>query len=444
MWQRATTTPLRRAAAVLGALALAAVTVPAAQAAEAGTAPGRGGGHTPLAPTPYMGWNTYYGLGAPTEGQVKDVARQMARSGLLRAGYDIVWLDGGWQGPEPRDARGRLTADAGRFPSGIPALVNWLHRHGFRAGIYTDAGEYDGGTSCGLGSGGHQEQDARQFADWKVDAVKVDFLCGISQKLDPAPTFKKFTDAVAKTGRPMLLNLCNPLTDDWGIPHTPAQDAHHAYTYGPALATSWRTDTDIAFGTPTAGEWSSVLRNMDNNAAHPEAQSPGHYNDPDYLIPTRTLADGGYELNPEESTSQFVMWAEMGSPLVIGSDPRTLSPTMLRTLTNPEIIAVDQDPLARQGVRVAGDTTAEVYSKVLHGRGGRAVAVLNRSGRPATRTVRFADTGLTGRVAVRDLRARRDRGAHTGSYTVTVPPHGTAFLRLSGHEAAPGAAGTAR
>ncbi|MFD8718879.1 glycoside hydrolase family 27 protein [Streptomyces sp. NPDC059629] len=391
-----------------------------------------------LAPTPYMGWNTYYGLGAPTEKEVRSVADKLVSSGLRDAGYDIVWLDGGWQADNPRDAQGRLTANQERFPSGIPALVSYLHKRGLRAGIYTDGGTYDGGKSCGLGSRGYYDQDARQFANWKIDAVKVDFLCGIGAKLDPGPAFREFSDAVAKSGRGMLLNLCNPLTDDWGLPHTPEQDAHNTYVYGPAIADSWRTGTDIAWGTPSPGEWPNILRNMDANAWHPEAQGPGHYNDPDYLIPMRKMTDGTYELTQEESTTQFVMWAEMGSPLMLGSDPRTLSDSMLATLRNPEIIAVDQGPLAVQGVRVATDSVGDVYSKVLQGHGRRAVVLLNRSDHPAERTVQFADTGLGGPVRVRDLRARADRGTHTGSYTVEVPAHGTAFLKLTGADALPG------
>jgi alpha-galactosidase len=391
-----------------------------------------------LAPTPYMGWNTYYGLGAPTEKEVRSVADKLVSSGLRDSGYDIVWLDGGWQADNPRDAQGRLVANPERFPSGIPALVSYLHQRGLRAGIYTDAGTYDGGKSCGLGSRGYYDADARQFADWKIDAIKADFLCGIGAKLDPGPAFKELSDAVAKSGRRMLLNLCNPLTDDWGLPHTPEQDAHNTFVYAPAIADSWRTGTDIAWGTPTPGEWPNILRNMDANAWHPEAQGPSHWNDPDYLIPMRPMSDGTPELTEEESTTQFVMWAEMASPLVLGSDPRTLNASMLATLRNPEIVAVDQDPLGIQGVRIAADDTGDVYSKVLSGRGKRAVVLLNRSDKPAQRTVRFADTALGGPVAVRDLRARADRGVHTDSYTVEVPAHGTAFLELTGADALPG------
>ncbi|MCX5096137.1 glycoside hydrolase family 27 protein [Streptomyces sp. NBC_00365] len=428
----------RRTAVAFGAVVLVGSVVPVAHAADDQGAPQYY--DSGLAPTPYMGWNTYYGLGAPTEDQVRKVADYLVSSGLRDSGYNIVWLDGGWQADQPRDPEtGQLVANPTRFPSGIPALVKYLHQRGLKAGIYTDAGEYDGGKWCGLGSRGHYEQDARQFADWKVDAIKVDFLCGIGAGLDPGPAFKEFSDAVAKSGRKMLLNLCNPLTDDWGMPHTPEQDAHNTFVYGPTAADSWRTGTDLAWGTPTAGEWPNILRNMDANAWHPEAQGPGHWNDPDYLIPMRKLAEGGYELTEEESTTQFVMWAEMASPLVLGSDPRTLPQSMIDTLRNPEIVAVDQDPLGIQGARVATDSVGDVYSKVLQGAGKRAVVLLNRSDQAQDRTVTFADAGLAGKVAVRDLRARASRGTFTGSYTVRVPAHGTAFLELTGTDEAPGA-----
>ena len=392
-----------------------------------------------LDPTPYMGWNTYYGLGAPTQSAVESVANFLLSSGLAKAGYDYVWLDGGWQASPPRNAQGELTANPTAFPAGIPALVNWLHARGLKAGIYTDAGVYNS-ADCGLasGGGGYYQQDADQFAAWKIDAIKVDFLCGIAEDMNPATAFAQFSAAVAKSGRPMLLNLCNPLSSSWGEPNPASYDAFDNYTFGPTIADSWRTDTDIAYGTPTAGEFAYVLRNMDDNEAHPEAEGPGHYNDPDYLIPMRQLSTGGYELNQTQSTSQFVMWAEMASPLIIGSDPRTLPQSMISILENPEILAVDQDPLDIQGVAIDSTANGTVYSKVLSGDGRRSVVLLNRSDTPQTMTVTFADAGLGGNVSVRDLEARQSLGTFTGSYTTTVPADGTAMLLLTGTDALPG------
>jgi alpha-galactosidase len=435
-----TSYPLRRTALLVTALAASLFAAAPAASAHTTTAVDQGAPtyhSSGPAPTPYMGWNTYYGLGAGSEAEVKSVAKFLVSSGMRDAGYRYVWLDGGWQATPPRDAHGHLAADPARYPDGIPNLVTYLHGLGLKVGIYTDAGTYDP-AHCGLGSGGHYQADADQFAAWKMDAVKVDFLCGIAQNLDPATVYAQFSAAVAHTGRPMLLNLCDPVTSAWGD-FPLSQQAGNAYSYGPLLADSWRTDTDIAFGNPTAGEWADVLRNADDNAAHPEANGPGHYNDPDYLIPMRQLPDGaGLELTQEESTTQLVLWAEMASPLIVGSDPRTLSQSMIDTLDNPEIVAVDQDPLDIQGVRVASSATGDVYSKVLSGTGRRAVVLLNRSGSAAPMTVSFASAGLSGPVSIRDLRARASVGRFTDSYTTTVPAHGTAFLTLSGTDLVPG------
>ncbi|HEY0472752.1 MAG TPA: hypothetical protein VGD34_13830, partial [Kribbella sp.] len=58
-----------------------------------------------LSPTPYMGWNTYYGLGGDfTDATIRSVADSLVSRGLAKAGYDIVWLDGGWQADVPRSA----------------------------------------------------------------------------------------------------------------------------------------------------------------------------------------------------------------------------------------------------------------------------------------------------------------------------------------------------
>src|SRR5262245_46516317 len=73
-----------------------------------------------LSPTPYQGWNTYFGLGGNfSEQSVREVADALVARGLAKAGYDIVWLDGGWQDPQPRTAAGDLQADRSRFPDGL-------------------------------------------------------------------------------------------------------------------------------------------------------------------------------------------------------------------------------------------------------------------------------------------------------------------------------------
>jgi hypothetical protein len=249
-----------------------------------------------------MGWNTYYGLGGDfDEDEVKEVADALVDRGLAEAGYDIVWLDGGWTAKTPRDDDGNLVADPDRFPSGMKALTDYIHGKGLRAGIYTEAGPYIPGT-CGLGSHGYYQEDADLFAEWEFDAVKVDFLCGIAGGLDPKSAFTEFAEALRNNSsdRPMIFNLCNPVTSpDWGDYPEELQSIY-SWSYAPDIAQSWRTYTDVGF----VGfiRFPDVLRNFDANAAHPEVAGPGHWNDPDYLGPELGMT-------PEEFRTQMSLWS---------------------------------------------------------------------------------------------------------------------------------------
>jgi len=149
-----------------------------------------------LAPTPYMGWNTYYGVGGTFDEQtIISVANSLIGSGLAQTGYRIVWLDFGWAGGA-RDSNANLVLSSQQWPDGLPWLTSWLHQHGLQAGIYTDAGS-SGCNGQGVGSCGHYQQDANTFAAWGFDAVKVDF-CGAGQEgLDPRVQYPQFAAALS-------------------------------------------------------------------------------------------------------------------------------------------------------------------------------------------------------------------------------------------------------
>jgi len=104
-------------------------------------------------------------------------------------------------------------------------------------------------------------------------------------------------------------------------------------------------------------------------------------------------------------------------------------------LTNREVIAVDQDPLGRQGTKVAEDQSGrQVYSKTLSGSGRRAVLLLNRTTSASTITVRWSDLGQTGSAAVRNLWTATDAGTFNGSYAMSVPAREAVLLSVTGTE----------
>ncbi|TCC46508.1 alpha-galactosidase [Kribbella capetownensis] len=413
-------------AAALVAAAFATTTTTQAVAAQAtAEAPA-----AVLSPTPYMGWNTYYGLGGEfTEDTIKSVADSLVSRGLAKAGYDIVWLDGGWQADQSRSDAGDLVPNPAKFPNGLKPLVDYIHSKGLKAGIYTDAGPYIPG-KCGLGSGGYYQRDADQFAAWGFDAVKVDYLCGIAANLDPKTVFTEFAQALRNNAshRPMIFNLCNPVTSpDWGN-YPESQQSIFSWSYAPGIAQSWRTYTDVGFQGDI--KFKDVLRNYDANARHPEVVKPGAFSDPDYLAPELGMTD-------EEFRSQLTLWAVAAAPLVVGSDIRKLSATTISMLTDPDVLAINQDRAAVQAVRVGAAGTTETWVKRLAD-GSRAVVLLNRGDSAKTITTTASAVGLRGaRFTLKNAWTNKVTES-AGTISAAVPAHGTALFRVEPARGVPG------
>jgi len=354
---------------------------------------------------------------------IKAQADAMVSSGLKDAGYQYVNIDEGWwQGT--RDSAGNITVDTNEWPGGMKAIADYIHSKGLKAGIYTDAGRdgcgyyYPTGRPAAPGSGseGHYDQDFLAFSTWGFDFVKVDWCGGNAEGLNARTAYQSISDSIARataqTGRPMVLSVCN-----WGN--------QSPWDWAPGMSTMWRTSQDIIY----YGESPSmdrVLTNFDS-AQHPAAQSPGHYNDPDMLI----VGMPGF--SAAQNRSHLSLWAISGAPLLAGNNLATMSTETRNILANPEVLAINQDALGKQGVRVAEDATGrQVYSKVLSGTGRRAVVLLNRTGSAANITVRFANLGLGATANVRNVWAASDLGTQTTSYTTSVPAHEAVLLTVTG------------
>ncbi len=185
----------------------------------------------------------------------------------------------------------------------------------------------------------------------------------------------------------------------------------------------WRIGFDIG------GNWGSVTRLIDANAKLDSYAGPGHWNDPDMM-------EVGNGLNDAEGRSHFSLWAIMAAPLIAGNDLRKMSAETKATLTNAEVIAVDQDSLGVQGKLVASPgTNLQVWSKMLSGTNARAVALLNRNDSGAASiTVQWSALGIpAGGATVRDLWTHTDLGMFNDSYTASsVPGHGVVMLKETG------------
>ena len=394
-------------------------------AALRGPATRAGRGAAALAARPYMGWDTYFAFGgAYSEATVLGQASELISLGLRRRGYRYVWLDvGWWQGA--RTASGQISINRRQWPHGLAWLTGTLHAAGLLAGIYTDAGRHGCG-GAGQGSAGHYQQDVDTFAAWGFDAVKLDFCGGAEEQLRPASAYASFHAAIAASvpRRPLLLSICNFLQPGQYTEDRPAlaESAFSSYTFGPSVGNSWRTDTDVGF--PGRVSFTNVLRNMDADAAAPQAAGPGHWNDPDYLAP-------GQGMSAAQFRTQLSMWSILAAPLMISADLSRIGPASRTAVSNGEVIAIDQDPAGVQGTLLSSSGEGQVWVKPLSD-GSRAVALLNRGSARVRIGTSAAAIGMPpgGGYLVRNVWTRATRPSR-GPIAAAVGGYSTVLLRVS-------------
>jgi hypothetical protein len=399
-------------------------------------------------PPPPMGWSSWNSFSNAVDSQiVMAQARAMIATGMHRAGYQYVNIDEGWWLGQ-RDAQGNIVVDPKAWPALSPGeqagdmsnIVRFIHSRGLKAGIYTDAGE----SGCSMypdlgpkyfhtGSEGHYDQDFLQFAKWGFDYVKVDWCGGDKENLDPAVQYAAIGEAIDRaarlTGHRLYFSLC-----EWGK-NSPWTWAPHI---GGAPADIWRTSGDIVAPIVAGHEhadrkasFSNMLANFDQGV-HPEAEHTGFYNDPDMMV----LGMPG--LTDEQNRVHMALWAISGAPLLVGADLTTLSPATIAILTNPAVLAIDQDAAGLQAVKVAETAKGlQVWCKALARPGKRAVLLLNRTDADQQISVRWDDLGLDDSSAhVADAWTGRELASAAGSWSTTVRKGDAVLLLVSGTEAA--------
>lgn len=364
-----------------------------------------------LARTPPMGWNSWNKFACNvSETLIKGAADAVVSTGMKDAGYEYVVIDDCWQ--VSRDHEGNIVVDATRFPNGMKAVADYVHSKGLKFGIYSDAGT--GTCQNRPGGRGYEFQDARQYAAWGVDYLKYDW-CNHSTQNSEA-SYSIMRDALAKSGRPIVFSLC-----EWG--------STKPWLWAKDVGNLWRTTGDIADQWDNGGKKDDglgVVQILDLQDGIESYAGPGHWNDPDML----EVGNGG--MTNTEYQAHFSMWALMAAPLMAGNDLNNMSSEIREILTNKEVIAVDQDPLGKQGHRVKKEATgAEVWSKRMSD-GSRVVALLNRGASEQRITASWTEIGYPEhlKASVRDLWQHKDLKPANGNFTASVPSHGVVMVKI--------------
>ncbi len=381
-----------RAARLLLTTALALTCLSAAAAAQ----------NTQIAATPPMGWNSWNHFACKvSDAVVRAAADEIASNGMKQAGYIYVNIDDCWQGK--RDAQGMIQANA-KFPD-MKALGDYIHSKGLKFGIYSSPGP----KTCANyeGSYQHETQDAQQYANWGVDYLKYDW-CSAAHVYKPeqiTEVYKKMHDALAATGRPIVFSLC-----EYGF--------KSVWHWGASIGgNSWRTTDDIS------DNWNSMSAIGFAQNGLEKFAGPGHWNDPDML------EVGNGKMNHNEYLTHMTLWCLLSAPLLAGNDLSKMTPETLATLTNPEIIALDQDTRGAQAHRISEEGPYEVWTKPLAD-GSAAVGLFNRGEDTEKISVQLKDIGMLGSVTVRDLWAKKDLGKFNGTFSADVPSHGVVAVRI--------------
>ena len=356
--------------------------------------------------TPTMGWSSWNTFALNINEQlIRQQADAMHNTGLQEAGYKYVNIDDGyWDG---RGEDGHLRLNMQRFPSGMRALVDYIHSLGLKAGIYSDAGDNTCGSGnrhawgLGVGFAGHEDQDCKlYFIDWDFDFIKVDYCGGNHMGLDEREQYTKISNAIKNCGKKdIVYNMCR-----WAYPGTWSAD----------VADSWRTTGDIY------DAWRSVKGILAENLYLSAYCHDGHYNDMDMLEVGRSMSE-------IEDRTHFGMWCIMSSPLLIGCDMANIKPAALKLMCNKDLIALNQDPLHLQAYVAAkiGECYLLVKDiKKLHGL-ERAFAIYNPSDSEQHVSFTWDALDMADPVTCYDCFDHLYYPPISGEFHAMVPAHGT-------------------
>jgi hypothetical protein len=456
-----------RAVAVFALTASLAATVPAAQAKT--PVPRETPATTPVAAKPYMGWSSwsmqsskYPGLNPDGDYSYLTEANVLKQTDALAAklknyGYDHVDIDAGWWMDKTWkpgfDRYGLQRPDPVRFPHGMKSVADHIHSKGLKAGIYLpvglEKGAYGDGRTpvrnapdCTTADVAYPDlrttngwdnayklnfdnpcaqkyidSQARQFADWGYDFLKLDGVGPGSSKsgdnYDNVPDVAAWQKAISATGRPIHLEL------SWSL------DIAHAADWK-KYSDGWRIDTDVECYCNTLVTWeNSVDDRWEDAPAWSRRAGPGGWNDLDSLDVGNGEMDG---LTKAERQSYMTLWAINKSPLFTGDDLTKLDSYGVSLLTDKEVIAVDQNdsPVARP-VTTVGDQ--QVWGTE-NADGSHTVALFNLADSPASVTAQWASLGFTGNASVRDLWNKADLGTYKNKITEALPAHGSRLFTV--------------
>jgi hypothetical protein len=398
------------------------------------------------APTPFMGWSSWYSIGRnPTEANVE--AQANAEASKLKAyGYNYVLLDDFWYlNPSTTvDANGYWTVDTSKFPHGLSGLATYVHSLGLKMGFYLTPGisvaavnqntpivgttyrardiantsAYEANYNYGNhvmyaidytkpGAQAYINGWANLLASWGADFLKMDGVGTVD-----VGDIQAWSQGLQQTGRSIVFNLSNTLS--LGSVSTWQQ-----------YSNAWRIDGDVECYCSTLTTWNTFSSRFKDAAQWSAFAGPNAWNDLDALLISDGSPDG---ISNDERQTYMTLWAMEAAPLYAGDDLTTMDSYGLSLLTNTEVIALDQAGHAAHRVSQAG--TRQVWATA-NGDGSYTVALFNLGGSSANVTASWNDLGFTGSASVHDLWSHSDLGSFSGNFSATLNSHASRLIKVT-------------
>jgi alpha-galactosidase len=427
-----------------------------------------------LALTPPLGWNSYDSFGdSVTEAETLANAEWLKQH-LQPFGWDTVVVDFRWydsladgvrmQDPEgvTIDQYGRCIPAPDRFPSaangaGFKLLADKLHAMGLKFGIHIMRGIPRQAVERNLPIAGSQftaaqaplpesntnrtcvwnhdmfgvdattdagkawyASIAQQYAGWGVDYVKCDDIADMFRgKYYGGDEIEALSTALRKTDHSIILSL------------SPGPSPVNASEHLKQFANLWRISNDFW------DNWRSLNHNFSLFAEWYGNGATGHWPDGD-MIPFGHICQRNCDVHPDrwtrftrdEQLTLLSLWSLAPSPLMLGMNLPDNDDWTTAILSNPEVLAVDQDVLGKPARRMIADGDgAEMWVKPLAD-GSLAVGFFNRTEMTIKQNYRWHYLGFSSAPQVRDLWLRKDLGRQQ-NFTAELPPHGCALLKIA-------------
>ncbi|MEV6007916.1 ricin-type beta-trefoil lectin domain protein [Streptomyces sp. NPDC051976] len=438
----------RRWLGLLGAATLLGSFLYGADAATTGSAAHAEGNGAAL--TPQSGWSSWSFIRKnPTEANIEAQAAAMASTGLVGHGFSYINIDDFYYlNPGSNvDSAGRWVVDTGRFPHGMKAVADYVHGKGEKFGMYltpgipvaaynqntpiqgtsyhardivSDTTHYEKNYNFGNGAmyfidyaknpaaaQAYLNSWADLLASYGADYLKMDGV-GTSDMAD----VQHWSQALQQSGRTIHFQLSNSL------------DVNQGKTWRDN-SNGWRVDGDVECYCSTLTNWNNVSQRFDDLPAWVRYDGPGGWGDPDSIEVGNGSSNG---LTVDERRTQLTLWSISAAPLILGTDMTHMDSTDLSLLTNDEVLAVDRAGRPAHPVKQgAQQQTWWAYN----GDGTYTVGLFNLAGSTADVTATWSDLGFTGSAAVRDVWSRTDLGTSSGSFTASLPSHGSRLLKVT-------------